>query len=113
MRFEYGTVHPAPDWVMIGVRVSEGVLIYASRTLSSVQLEVIVEEIETFGHWMPRHVDTEIELTTTMRSYVVAHGRTYADAIRNLMEYDVWNNYEEAGRPGVLVLKPDEITEGS
>ena len=75
----------APDWVMLGVTTSEGVIVYASNELTQAELRERADvEIQMFGHGI---VDTlqHYEVSAEMRSLVWATGVDYAEALRKIM----------------------------
>lgn len=77
-----------PDWVIFGISSdSDGVVLYASSSLSAIELEAQYE-MDYFRSYpwewqVPRfrHVD----MTVSMHQYVIVQGETYADALRKLM----------------------------
>lgn len=76
-----------PDWCMFGAPVGPNlVAIYASSTLSEVELEAVAMRPPA---WAPplSSGTASILLRGEMRSFVMATGATYADALRVLLEH--------------------------
>jgi len=94
-----------PEFVMFGVRQSETeVHLWASRELSSIELETIVEEVDPFdGHPLfiaPRV--RHITLGGTVRRIMLAAGPTYAGALASIEA--AWRLEDEEAATAVLEL---------
>lgn len=93
-----------PDWVIFSISSdSDGVVLYASSSLSAIELEAQYETDyrslwEPWEWQVPRM--SHVDLTVSMREYVIVRGETYADALRNLMgmhgEPDDWHRQTPA-----------------
>jgi hypothetical protein len=78
-----------PEWVMFGVDAGDGTVhLYASKTLSYVQLEAIYEEISMFGRDFTQSLVRCIEFSGELRDFVLVAGADYAEAFRRL--FDTW-----------------------
>ena len=78
-----------PEWVMFGVDAGDGTVhLYASQTLSYVELEAVHEEISTFGRNFTQSLVRCIEFSGQMRDFVLVAGANYAEAFRRL--FDTW-----------------------
>lgn len=77
-----------PDFVMLGTTVEDGVLLIASDTLTSAEIEQRWDQIEvtTWGDNRRRHVPglRWCELHAEMHDLHVIHAPNYAEAFRNL-----------------------------
>ncbi len=75
---------------MFGVDAGDGTVhLYASQTLSYVELEAIYEEITTFGREFTQSLVRGIEFSGQMRDFVLVAGADYAEAFRRL--FDTWS----------------------
>ncbi|HKU53030.1 MAG TPA: hypothetical protein VJQ25_11215 [Nitrospira sp.] len=76
----------APDWVMLGVTVDDGVLVFASDELTQAELREEVDvDIMAFGTVHVVDALKHYELNAETRSFTWARGATYAEAIQTLM----------------------------
>ena len=79
-----------PDFIVVGGKVGEGVVLLASTTLSHIQLDEILDtrllnlSLKSISY--PRY---DIFLTAKVKDYVVVYGETYAEAWQTLLSD--WN----------------------
>jgi hypothetical protein len=82
-----------PDWVVLGVRTDDGVIVIASTEMTQAELRYEVDLEHDFRSVTARAVpnrDTQrYHLTTTMKRFVMVMGATYAEAMTNL--FGMWS----------------------
>lgn len=81
-----------PEWVILGVKTTGGVNVYASSTLSRAEMEAVVRHREDpasrFGPVCRREpVSITYHLTVTMATFVVVSGEDYPSALRTLLDH--------------------------
>lgn len=89
-----------PDWVVLGCPTADGkVAVFASKDLDQAELETETEAIREYysGQWL-RNLPTRTTLTVELRTYVIATGDTYEEAMRRLFAH--WTP-EPDGRPAI------------
>lgn len=92
MRGAHTDVHNRPDWIIIGSRLQEQYIVWASRELDHVELQTIYEDDDPWN-WgndffsipVPRMRYTE--LSGRLRSFVMVIGSSYADCLARLADY--------------------------
>lgn len=77
---------PSPDWVMFGIREGDSVALWASSTLSFVQLETEYLHPRFAGSYsyFPDGTTERTTMTVTMGDHVVVHAPDYETAFRTL-----------------------------
>lgn len=87
-----------PDFVIVGVNYQDGVMVFASDTLTEAELQtrvVELDELPTFqGKVQPRRVEHTVNVKT--QDFRQATGRTYAEAMSNL--FHQWHPRERDHR---------------
>lgn len=80
-----------PDWVMLGVPRPDGsVMIFASVELRDAELRHEVDDLDLEAlsrdrDWRVPWARRRFFLTVELKTYVMAHGATYAEALARLM----------------------------
>lgn len=108
-----------PDWVMVGVQGPDGCQVWASTDLTRCQLEAeAVAAGDLYGFGAPiRCTITRYELSASMGTVVLASGKDYTEALRNLFAY--WSPEDgdrrelSPARPALREPKPCPTCEGS
>lgn len=102
----------APDFVLLGVQMGDGVAIYASTKLTDAELRSETS-VEVDAYHPLAHVMTRLRpgrtlhfISATMKEYVVAFGPTYADAFRYLMQTWQPDPDERPALPNIRALEP-------
>jgi hypothetical protein len=83
------------DWVIIGVRGNDGVVVFASDTLTEAELATETERVEYYGSFDSRIINSYHTFRGEMRSYVTATGPNYGVALANL--FGAWQPAEPVG----------------
>jgi len=99
-----------PQWAMFGVDAGDGTVhLYASQTLTYVELMAVYDGDETFRPLGWRPTLFGIRFSGEMRDFVLVVGTDYADAFRRL--FDTWTPGDGAARPG-LPTAPSALPPG-
>lgn len=75
---------PQPDWVMFGVKESDGVSLWASSELSMVHLETEFRYPHLGDSYFPDWTTERTTMTVTMNDYVIVRAADYEAAFRAL-----------------------------
>jgi len=107
--------HWQPDWIIFGIQVDEGVCLYASKTLSRVEIEHQFDDDLFFAGRFDAGIRSRgpsyIEVSAVMRDYVWIKAPNYATAFTQLNDlFNQWSQ-EYAPQPRRLEVVP-ELTSG-
>lgn len=105
----YDALH-RPDWIMVGCRSGEGVMLVASRSIATVELTLEYEDdhfaIGGLGDRL-RIGQPKIEMTCVFRDYAIVYAPDYGRAFQ-MME-DLFREWDERYRPQRVKL-PETTT---
>lgn len=123
-----GDQHFRADWVILGAKTDDGVMLIASKELGVVELQAELDD-EPLTSWRSSFATaaaspriTSWELSGRLYSYVVVIGATYAEALQRLMSMgdpETWKWAAERGLPGEAATPngpsdaPRQLSEGS
>jgi hypothetical protein len=99
-----------PEFVIVGIAVAGGVLLFGSTTLDDAQLRRRIVGIDRVplrhgGGPIARIPKEKITLTVGMRDFIQVYGETYPEALRTLLgEWDRQRKWQER-----TALPPGEI----
>jgi hypothetical protein len=83
------SVYSRPDWVIIGSRLEDQYVVWASRELDHIELQMIYDDSDPWGDLLsfqpPRM--RYIELSGRLRSFVMVVGSSYADCLARLADF--------------------------
>lgn len=87
-----------PDFVIVGVNYQDGVMVFASDSLTEAQLETKVTELDELPTFQGKMRPSGVAHTVTVKSndFKTATGRTYAEAMSNL--FHQWHPRERDHR---------------
>lgn len=77
-------VHARPDWVIVGTTYGDQVMVIASDTLTSMELQARMEEMVPRDWGNILHTGTPYQLTGELRSVLVTFGDNYQEALAKL-----------------------------
>lgn len=91
-----------PEFVIVGIAVAGGVLVFGSTTLDDAELRRRIEGLDLVplggpGSAIARLPKEKITLTVTMRDFIQVYGDTYPAALRSLLS--VWDQQRAAALP--------------
>lgn len=92
-----------PDWVIIGARMRDQHVVWASRELDHIELQLIYEDLEPwswtdFTSYFPPRL-RYVELSGRLRSFVVVVGTSYADCLARLADFGEPGEWRDETRP--------------
>lgn len=86
------SVYSRPDWVIVGSRLDNRYVVWASRELDHVELQMVYEDFDDPWRWgnftafQPPRM-RHIELEGRLRSIVMVLGSSYADCLARLADF--------------------------
>lgn len=84
----YDALH-RPDWIMVGCRSGEGVMLVASRSLATVDLTVEYEDEHVIVHGLREPLrlgQPKIEMTCVFRDHALVYAPDYGRAFEMMEE---------------------------
>jgi hypothetical protein len=95
--------HSRPDWVIIGAPLQDRYVVWASRELDHVELEMVYTDVDPYdwygySSWsVPRF--RHIKLRGQLRSVVVVLGTSYADCLARLADFGEPGEWRDVDHP--------------
>lgn len=103
------------DWVIIGMRHGDRCVLYASRTLTHVQLQVHAQfdsDVHSWDSVETWRVPTYVEAQLEFHDYVTVTGASYASCLQRLFTMGEPGHWREPQTPEIRYAAEPDLAEG-